>query len=348
LGSNSCPWVSGYCSLIKNAQTAAILLRGVVTIKNSNPPQNIVSKEGNMSYKEYSLIDFQKMFSSNEACLQAIYDARWPGGFVCPHCSHDDGYRLSRRRAIQCALCRKQTSITAGTVFDRTKIALRVWFWIIFLMTQDKGGISTMRAASLLDMHYTTVWFIMHKLREAMEDRLQGPLLAGLVEIDDAFVGGKSKGLGKRGRALGNKKQICVMVERLNRKAGDAAIVVLPDALGETYAAAVESHLEPMTHVRTDGYSSNSVLHGRVGKLDMTKIEKLEEEGPLENVDRVISLVKRYLLGTYHQYCSRAHLQRFLNEFCYRFNRRYQWYQLASRLVAACALCPPIEYAAIS
>jgi len=301
-----------------------------------------------MPYKEYSLPDFQKMFSSEEACLQAIFDARWPCGFICPHCQHDDGYRLSKRRAIQCASCRKQTSITAGTVFDRTKIPLRNWFWLIFLMTQDKGGISTMRAAMLLNMHYTTVWFIMHKLREAMEDRLQGPLLAGLVEVDDAFVGGKSKGSGKPGRTPTNKKQICVMVERLNRRAGDAAVVVLPDQLGETYVAAVESHLEPMTHVRTDGYPNNSVLHGRVGKLDMTTIGKQYEQGALENADRVISLIKRYLLGTYHQYCSRAHLQRFLNEFCYRFNRRYQWYQLASRLVAACALCPPIQYAAIS
>jgi hypothetical protein len=301
-----------------------------------------------MTYKEYSLVNFQRMFSSEEACLQAIFDARWPHGFICPNCQHNDGYRLSKRRAIQCACCRKQTSITAGTVFDRTKIPLRNWFWLIFLMTQDKGGISTLRAAMLLNMHYTTVWFIMHKLREAMEDRLQGPLLGGLVEVDDAFVGGKSKGLGKRGREPSNKKQVCVMVERLNRKAGDAAIVVLPDQLGETYVAAVESHLEPMTHVRTDGYPTNSVLHGRVGKLDMTTIYQQYEQGALENADRVISLLKRYLLGTYHQYCSRAHLQRFLNEFCYRFNRRYQWYQLASRLVAACALCPPIQYAAIT
>jgi hypothetical protein len=301
-----------------------------------------------MAYKEYSFFAFERKFSSEEACLQAIFDARWPHGFICPNCEHNDGYRLSKRRVIQCACCRKQTSITAGTLFHKTKIPIKAWFWIIFLMAQDKGGISTMRAASLLDMHYTTVWFIMHKIREAMEDRLQGPLLAGFVEVDDAFVGGKSKGLGKPGRTSSNKRQVCVMVERLNRKAGDVAIVVLPDPSGETYVAAVESHLEPMTHVRTDGLHVNSVLHGRVGKLNMTKVGNNYEDGALENADRVISLVKRFLLGTYHQYCSKAHLQRFLNEFCYRFNRRYQWYQLASRLVAACALCPPVQYAAIS
>ena len=299
-----------------------------------------------MAYKKHTLLEFQRQFNSQEACLEAIFKARWPKGFVCPHCAHSDGTRLSKRRAIQCCHCRKQTSITAGTVFHKTKIPLQTWFWLIFLVTQDKGGISTMRAANLLGMHYTTVWNLMHKLRISMEDRLEGPLLSGYVEIDDAFFGGRSRK--KRGRGASNKKQVCVMVERLNRKAGDAAMIVLPSHDAPTYRQAVESHLEPMTHVRTDGYSLNSVLHGVAGKLNMNNIPPLGDHGPLENVDRVMSLAKRCLLGTYHQYCSRAHLQRFLNEFCYRFNRRYTWYQLACRLVSACALHPPIAYAAIS
>ena len=202
-----------------------------------------------------------------------------------------------------------------------------------------------MRAADLLGMHYTTVWNLMHKLRIAMADRLDGALLSGYVEIDDAFFGGKSRK--KRGRGT-NKKQVCVIVERLNRKAGDAAMIVMASPRGDDYRTAVESRLEPMTHIRTDGFSANSVLHGVSGKLNMTNIPKTGDHGPLENADRVISLAKRHLLGTYHQYCSRAHLQRFLNEYCYRFNRRYGWYQLASRLLSACALHAPVPYAAIS
>lgn len=130
-------------------------------------------------------------------------------------------------------------------------------------MTQDKGGVSTVRAANLLGMDYTTVWFMMHKIREAMADRLEGLLLAGFVEIDDAFFAGKARG--KRGRAAGGKKQVCVMVERLNRKAGDAAMVVLSNQGGKAFAKAVEEHLESMTHIRKDGYSTNMMLHGRVG-----------------------------------------------------------------------------------
>lgn len=299
-----------------------------------------------MVYQQFSLLDFQRRFSSEEACLEAIFKARWPHGFVCPKCGHDDGTRLNKRRAIQCSNCRRQTSITAGTVFHKTKTALQCWFWLIFLITQDKGGISTMRASKLLNMHYTTVWNLMHKLRIAMEDRLDGPRLAGYVEIDDAFFGGKSRK--KRGRGATNKKQVCVMVERLNRKAGDAAMIVMTTGDGSDYQRAVESRLEPMTHIRTDSYPTNYLLRSVAGKLHMSNISKAKDHGPLENVDRVISLAKRHLLGTYHQYCSRAHLQRFLNEFCYRFNRRYGWYQLASRLLSACALHAPIPYAAVS
>lgn len=146
-----------------------------------------------MVYKELTLLDFQRLYSSEESCLQAVFHARWPKGFVCPRCGHSDGTKLSKRRAIQCGSCRRQTSITAGTVFHKSKVPLMTWFWLIFLVTQDKGGISTMRAANLLGMHYTTVWNLMHKLRDSMADRLEGPLLSGFVEIDDAFFGGKSR-----------------------------------------------------------------------------------------------------------------------------------------------------------
>lgn len=294
-----------------------------------------------------TLLAFQRKFRTEEDCLQAIFDARWPHGFLCPKCEHDLGYRLSQRRSIQCAACRRQTSITSGTLFERSKVPLQKWFWLIYLMSQDKGGISTVRAAELLEMHYATVWFMMHKLRVAMGNRLEGRMLSGLVEIDDAFFGGKTKG--KSGRGATGKLNVVVIVERLNRCAGDAALIVLADQSGETFQAAVQSVVEPMTHIRTDGYPTNSVLHGIAGRLNMDTIGRnYSEHGPLENVDRVISLAKRYLLGTYHQYCSRAHLQRFLNEYAFRFNRRYHWSELFSRTLAAAALNPPVRHAALS
>ena len=299
-----------------------------------------------MEYESVTFIDFQRRFSSQHACLQAIYDYRWPHGFICPHCQHNDGHWLSKRHVIQCTLCRRQTSILAGTLFHKTKIPLKNWFSLIFLMSQDKGGISAVRAANLLDMHYTTIWNMMHKIREAMTQKMEHEMLSGFVEIDDAFYGGKTRG--KRGRPRNNKRQVVVMVERLASGAGDAALVMLHSQSGLAAQTAVKQHVEEMTHIRTDGFSYNSMLHG-LGPLNMEPIHGIfSEEGPLKNADRVISLSKRFLLGTYHQYCARAHLPRFLAEFTFRFNRRYQWCQLFSRVVSACALCPPVTYAAIS
>ena len=299
-----------------------------------------------MEYESINFIDFQRRFDSQQACLEAVFDYRWPRGFVCPFCQHDDGTRLSKRHVIQCTLCRRQTSITAGTLFHKTKIPLTKWFSLLFLMSQDKGGISTTRASNLLGMHYTTVWNMMHKVREAMTKKLERDMLSGFVEIDDAFYGGRIQG--KPGRALQNKKQVVVMVERLQFGAGDAAFVVLHDQTGDAFKQAVIQHVAPMTHIRTDGYSYNNRLYN-VGKLDMRTIgQEYSENGPLKNVDRVISLSKRFLLGTYHQFCARAHLKRFLAEYTFRFNRRYKWCQLFSRVLAACALCPPVPYAAIS
>ena len=95
-----------------------------------------------MSYESMSLLQFQDRFNSEEACLKAIFEARWPKGFICVYCNHNDGIRMARRRTIQCCVCRRQVSITSGTLFHRSKVPLVTWFWLIFLMSQDKGGIS--------------------------------------------------------------------------------------------------------------------------------------------------------------------------------------------------------------
>lgn len=100
-----------------------------------------------------TLIEFQRKYRTEEDCIQAIFQARWPRSFSCPKCGHDFGYRLSQRRSVQCASCRRQTSITSGTLFERSKVPLLKWFWLIYLMSQDKGGVSTTRAAELLEMH---------------------------------------------------------------------------------------------------------------------------------------------------------------------------------------------------
>ena len=121
-----------------------------------------------MPYVELTLPQFLMRFNSEEACLQAVFDARWPRGFVCPNCQHNGGHRLSGRRTVQCASCRRQTSITSGTLFHRSHLPLMKWFLLIYLLAHDKGGGSTLRLSKQLGMHYATTWFAVQKIRFAM------------------------------------------------------------------------------------------------------------------------------------------------------------------------------------
>ena len=138
--------------------------------------------------------EFQNKFATEDDCLQMLEKLRWRNGFVCPNCGHDSGYRLANRRIIQCSLCRYQALVTAGTVFHKTRVPLRNWFWIIFLVAQDKGGASALRIAKQLGMHYRTVWHLLHKIRHAMARRDEATVqLSGVIELDQAIFGGEAR-----------------------------------------------------------------------------------------------------------------------------------------------------------
>lgn len=143
-------------------------------------------------------VEFQDRFRTEDDCLNAIAKLRWPNGFVCPNCGHDDAYFVSTRQLFQCTLCTHQTSITAGTLFHGTKIPLRNWFWMIYIVAHDKGGASSTRIAAQLGMYQKTVWHILHKIREAMGNRDESITLAGLIELDEAEIGAEARKTGRR------------------------------------------------------------------------------------------------------------------------------------------------------
>jgi len=142
-------------------------------------------------------IQFQDRFRSEADCEFAILKARWPQGFRCPNCGHDDAYELSGRRLFQCTVCRHQASVTAGTIFHGTKIPLRNWFWMIYEVAQDKGGGSSSRLARQLGMYQKTVWHILQKIRHAMGRRDEGITLGGLIELDEAIIGPHARKTGR-------------------------------------------------------------------------------------------------------------------------------------------------------
>ena len=190
-----------------------------------------------MAYIDLSLPKFIKKFATEEACLQAISAARWPRGFVCPKCGHHGGTRLAERRSMQCWSCHRQTSITSQTLFHGSHIPLVTWFLAIYLVAHDKAGISTKRLAKHLDMHYSTAWSLLHRIRFAMGTRDENLTLAGYIELDEAFFGGKSRNKRTRKgpkKPAEKKKMVFIMVESEGSQAGNLVMKVVKDATLDT------------------------------------------------------------------------------------------------------------------
>lgn len=238
-----------------------------------------------MAYVDLPLPKFQQQFSTEEACLQAIFEARWPRGFVCPKCGHNDGNRIpTRPRIVQCCFCRRQ--ITANTIFHRSHVPLVMWFLCIYLFAQDKGGASALRLSKQLGMHYATVWFMLQRLRFAMARRDENPTLAGYIEMDEAFFGGRSKSKRNCKPPRHNKKQVLVLVDS-----------------------------EPGGHwFRSDGWGSHHVVRSFGHRIDMRKIPSEKQDKELPCISLAVSHAKRFFKGTYHHFC-KIHIQCYLDEF---------------------------------
>lgn len=278
------------------------------------------------------LLEWQKRFGTEKACGETLARQRWPEGFRCPRCGHDHGYAISTRQSYECSSCHYQASLTAGTLFHSTNLPLAKWFWAIYLMASDKGGISALRLAKQIGVSWITAHRMLRKIRIAMGHRDSVYRLHDLVEIDDALVGGRRPG--KRGRGAAGKVPVLVAVENRGSGAGFIAMQQVPAVTRETVAGFVKGHLPPSQWVRSDKLAAL----GAIGKTQhhaarVTPPDKAGEWLPWVHV--AIGNLKAFLLGTYHGVSSK-HLQEYLNEFCYRFNRRAWEPELPFRLLNAC------------
>lgn len=300
-----------------------------------------------MAYVDLTLPEFQRQFGTEEGCLQAIYDARWPRGFVCPKCSHNDGYRLSSRpRTIQCVLCKRQTSITAGTIFHGSHIPLPDWFLAIYLTAQDKGGISASRLSNMLGISYPTAWFLNQRLHHAMSKRDENLTLAGYIELDEAFFGGKTNSRTRRKPPSDRKKQVLVLVEAEGWRAGNVVMTVIANDHIEDLKPVIEKKIEsepPGQWFRSDAWGSHHVVMTCGHRINMKHIPKEQQDTELRCVNLAISNAKAFLKGTHHNFCQ-LHLERYLAAFCYRWNRREQGGGLVLSLIKACSLAGSAQY----
>jgi len=273
--------------------------------------------------------EFQRQFATDEACQDYLAACRWPDGFACPRCRHTRGYRLIVHRRWQCASCRYQASLTAGTILHNTKTPLAAWFWATYLTVTDKRGISALLLQRQLGLRrYETAWMLLHKLRRAMVNATREPL-HGDVEIDDSWVGGPQAGVRGSRQLKGRKAAIVlVAVEKRAERSGRTRIAVVPDFKQTTMLAFVKQHVAPGSTVYTDGLKSFTALPAagvrhvaRTQPITTALRRGVPSVVPL--ADRVIGNLQQWLIGTHHG-VSKGQLQVYLDEFVFRHNRRRQ------------------------
>ena len=265
-----------------------------------------------------TLLELETRFASEEACRQYLFALRWSDGFVCPRCGGKTAWATGRGLWL-CADCRHQVSGTAGTIFQDSHLPLTVWFRAIWHLTSQKNGMSALGLQRVLGLgSYKTAWSLLHKLRRAMvrpgRDRLHGT-----VEVDDAYWGTEEKGV--IGRLTDNKTLILVAAEEDGAGIGRIRLRHVSDLTKASLQGFFSQAVEPGSIVRTDGLPAYLGVEGYI--LDR-KVQRHSREGEhlLPRVHRVVSLLKRWLLGTHQGAIGHEHLDSYLDEFTFRFNRR--------------------------
>jgi transposase-like protein/ribosomal protein L37AE/L43A len=292
-----------------------------------------------------TLQEFEKRFGTEAACKEYLFSLRWPKGFVCPCCGHRTLWRMANGRYL-CRMCRYQVSVTAGTIFQDSKLPLAVWFRAMWYITSQKTGTSALGLQRVLGLgSYRTAWAMLHKLRRAMV-RPGRDRLGGVVEIDETYWGTKEKGV--TGRLTEKKALIVVAAEEDGKGIGRIRLRRVPKLTTDTLQAFITASVETGSIVRTDGLPSYLGLRGYEHHRQIQR-RQLDGEHLLPHVHRVISLLKRWLLGTLQGAVSHKHLDYYLDEFTFRFNRRKSASRgkLFFRLVQQSVQVAPVPYDSI-
>jgi len=284
-----------------------------------------------------TILEFEQRFATEVACLQYLAQLRWPKGFCCPRCGHGEAW-IMKRGLYWCRQCNYQVSVTAGTIFQDTRKPLRLWFRAMWYVVSQKNGVSALGLQRVLGLgSYRTAWTWLHKLRRTMV-RPGRERLSGTVEVDETYIGGEKSG--KRGRGAAGKALVVVAVEDKGNRLGRIRLCRVPDASVRSLIPVVRESVDTGSLVRTDGWSSYGRLTSEGYEHTVVREDGDVGDNLLPLVNRVVALLKKWLQGTHQGAVHPSHLDYYLDEFTFRFNRRTSrsrgklFYRLVEQAVA--------------
>lgn len=291
--------------------------------------------------------ELENRFSSEEACRAYLCELRWPDGFVCPQCGGRKAWTMKRDRFV-CTHCRRQVSVTAGTIFQDSRLPLVMWFRAMWHVTSQKSGASALGLQRVLGLgSYQTAWSWLHKLRRAMV-RPDRDLLTGKVDVDETYIGGEKPG--KRGRGAEGKALVVIAAQQDGDHIGRIRLVHVPDASGASLGDAIMQTVSSGSRVQTDDWKGYNGIEELGYRREIVRHSPEVGENLLPNCHRVASLLKRWILGTHQGAVSAKHLSYYLDEFTFRFNRRTSQSRgkLFFRLVQQAVHITPKPYSSIT
>jgi ISXO2-like transposase domain/Transposase zinc-ribbon domain len=313
----------------------------MVEIRRPIMPMNRVQFQRGLSLGE-----FMRRYATEEDCERELEAQRWPQGFECPACAGREysNFRRGRLLYYQCCNCRHQASLIAGTVMASSKLGLRLWFQAAYVLSQAKNNVSALELMRHLGVCYQTAWSLKHKLMQAMWVRERSRTLAGTVQVDEAFLGGQASGRD----SLGRKGKVALLAAVSATPEGKPGRVCLSQqpATGEDVVVFCLNTLEPGSVVVSDGAPSfNYARWNRIAehKAIVTGGGKQACEIPqLKAINTVLGNLKTAIAGTYHAFKFSKYADRYLAEYQYRFNRRFNLTVLTQSLIRAAAACKPL------
>ncbi len=267
-----------------------------------------------------SVEEFERRFATEENCRDYLVSLRWTDGFRCPACKGAKAV-LVRATLFQCSNCRRQTSATAGTIFQDTRKPLKTWFRAMWYVTSQKHGASALGLQRVLDLKsYETAWTWLHKLRRAMI-RPDRDRLSGWVEVDETMIGGEEEGVS--GRHTLKKTWVVIAAQADGPGTGRIRMRVVKDCAAASLHPFIQDCIEPGSVIHTDGWQGYSGLKEKGYRREIAKLDTRKDASKLmPRVHRVASLLKRWLLGTHQGSVAYYYLPYYLDEFTFRFNRR--------------------------